>query len=79
MPEIFRQGSFVVKVLLPPREHGPSHVHVRCPDGTVIVDLEPVRLREVYGPVKAATVREILHAVAERHDECLTAWSRHHD
>jgi hypothetical protein len=79
MPEVFRHGSFVVRVLLPPREHGPAHVHVRCPDGIVIVGLDPaVELREIHGDVKQATVREILEAIAERQDECIAAWRKYH-
>ena len=78
MPEIFRQGSFVVSVLLPPREHGPAHVHVRCPEGFMVVQLEPsLLIREAQG-VKTSTAREILSAIEARYDECLAAWRRYH-
>ena len=28
MPTVLRDGGFRVRILLPPREHGPPHVHV---------------------------------------------------
>ena len=79
MPEVLRQGSFVVRVLLPPREHGPAHVHVWCPEGAVVIELEPVVwIREIHGNVKGSTLRAIVDAVTERRDDCLDAWRRYH-
>ena len=79
MPEVFRQGSFVVRVLLPPREHGPAHVHVECPDGVVVVTLEPrIGIRELYGKVKPNTVRDVLTAIHDRYDECIAGWRKYH-
>jgi hypothetical protein len=79
MPEVFRQGAMVVRVLLPPREHGPAHVHVWCPEGVAVVEVMPsVRVREIHGRMKAATLREIVDAISARHDECVAAWRRHH-
>jgi hypothetical protein len=54
-------------------------VHVRCPDGVVIVELDPVpTLREIHGDVKPAIVRAILESIAERQDECIAAWRKYH-
>lgn len=78
MPEIFREGSFVVRVLLPPREHGPAHVHVWSPEGYMVVQLEPsLSIREAHG-IKSSTAREILSSIEARYDECLAAWRRYH-
>src|SRR5688572_15177505 len=79
LPEVFRQGSFVVHVWFPPREHGGPHVHVWCPEGRVVIQLVPViRVLKVAADIKRATVREILEAVADRVDECIAEWRKHH-
>jgi hypothetical protein len=35
MPTVLVQGGFKVRILLPPREHGPAHVHVHKAGGLV--------------------------------------------
>jgi len=39
MPTVLVQGAFRVRILLPPREHGPAHVHVHKAGGLVVIDL----------------------------------------
>ena len=40
MPTVLRVDGFRVLILLPPREHGPPHVHVVKNDGVAVVRLE---------------------------------------
>jgi len=39
VPTVLRDGGFHVRILLPPREHGPPHVHVRKARAVVVIDL----------------------------------------
>ena len=39
MPTVLREAGFRVRILLPPREHGPAHVHVFKAGAVVVVDL----------------------------------------
>lgn len=39
MPTILRHAGFLVRILLPPREHGPAHVHVFKAGSVVVIDL----------------------------------------
>ena len=67
------------RVWFPPREHGQPHVYVWCPEGTVVIQIEPViRVLRASANVKGATVREIRGVVASRVGECITAWRKHH-
>ena len=53
MPTVLDVGGFQVRILLPPREHGPPHVHVWKAGTVVMVDLPegdaPIRIRKVRG------------------------------
>ena len=77
MPTIVQRGGFMVRVLLPPREHGPPHVHVAKADGEVLINLSPIGVREVLGMRPADVVRAV-RVVDEHHGECLMAWRRYH-
>ena len=39
MPTVLKDGGFHLRILLPPREHGPAHVHVRKAGAVVVIDL----------------------------------------
>jgi hypothetical protein len=39
MPTVLDVGGFQVRILLPPREHGPPHVHVWKAGAVVVIDL----------------------------------------
>ena len=39
MPTVLKDGGFHLRILLPPREHGPAHVHVRKARAVVVIDL----------------------------------------
>ncbi len=53
VPTVLRCAGFHVRILLPPREHGPAHVHVYRAGGAVTIDLPdgelPLRIRGVSG------------------------------
>lgn len=90
MPTIVTEGPFQVRVLNPPREHKPAHVHVAKSggsDGEVLINLGqpgrkgdpwgPISLREVYG----MSQKDVLRAVrlVEAHLEQLRReWRRIH-
>lgn len=91
MPTIIIEGAFRVRILNPPREHKPAHVHVvksGGSDGEVLINLGqpdtndglwgPLSLREVYGMRQ----KDVLQAVrlVERHLDLLRyEWRRIHD
>lgn len=81
MPTVLVAGSFKVRILLPPREHGPAHVHVHKAGAVVVIDLPTegrgIRIRTTRG----MRVPDIVAAVrlVEAHAEMLRReWRRHH-
>ena len=46
MPTVLRADGYRIIIFLPPREHGPPHVHVRKAGGEMIVELDPVMVVE---------------------------------
>lgn len=81
MPTIIRSNGFAVRILLPPREHAPSHVHVVKGGGEVIIRLgemgRPVRIIEVHG-MKASEVVKAVRLVEIWKQELLTSWEEIH-
>lgn len=76
-PVVLRLGGFRVYVLLPPREHGPAHVHVKNADGSCVIELATLivkKRRKMRDPDVVAAV----WLVADRMAELLTAWSKYH-
>ena len=63
MPTILRIDGYRVLILLPPREHGPAHVHVAHAGGTMIVELLTLQVRDVRG-MGDADVRRAVRIVA---------------
>ena len=69
MPTVVTAGPFRARVLNPPREHGPAHVHVGKGEGEVLVNLgapetrggpwSPVSVREVHGLSDTDVVRAV--------------------
>lgn len=81
MPVVLRHAGFAVRILLPPREHGPPHVHVTKGGGEVIIELpargDPQRIRGVFAMRNADVVAAF--RIVEGHAELLmTHWRRHH-
>jgi hypothetical protein len=72
MPTVLRSGRFRVMSFVPPREHGPPHVHVyKGGEGTVVVLLgrehQLPAIRDVVdvGPRDVARALRIVRAHAE--------------
>ena len=51
--------GFSVVVLLPPREHGPAHVHVRRAGGEAVIELRSFAVRKVERMRNADVVRAV--------------------
>lgn len=77
MPRVHEEHGYRIYVLPPPREHGPPHVHVIRAEGEVLIDLDPVGVRQVY----AMPLRNIVRAVRiveDNRDKLLAAWRTIH-
>ena len=81
MPTILRSNGFAVRVLLPPREHAPPHVHVVKSGAEVIIRLgemgRPVRIIEVHG-MKTNDVVKAVRLVETWKRELLARWDEIH-
>lgn len=81
VPTVLRRAGFQVRILLPPREHAPAHVHVYHTGGVVAIDLPdgalPARIRSVSGMRDADIVLAV--RLVEDHAEFLQAqWEAIH-
>jgi hypothetical protein len=81
MPTVYRGKGFQIRVLLPPREHEPAHVHVHKAGALVVMDLphgnRPLRIRKVSrmrDPDVVAAVRLVESMV----EELLQHWKAYH-
>jgi hypothetical protein len=77
MPKVHEERGYRVYVLHPPREHGPPHVHVIRAEGEVVIDLNPVGVREVY----EMPLRNIVRAVGiveDNLEKLIAAWRSIH-
>ena len=81
MPTVLRVDGFVVKIFLPPREHGPPHVHVLKADGEVIIEFgwhgENCFLREAHG-MNSRDIVEAFRIVGANADALLGRWKEYH-
>jgi hypothetical protein len=81
MPTIIRSGGFAVRIYLPPREHGPPHVHVEKGGAEVIIRLEetggPVELVKVYG-MKTRDIVRAVRLVEMWRDDLMAVWEATH-
>jgi FAD/FMN-containing dehydrogenase len=79
MPTVLDIDGFQVRVLLPPREHGPPHVHVYKAGAVVVINLpngtQPSGIRSV-SHMKNADVVAAFHLVEENVKLLLAAWSK---
>jgi hypothetical protein len=82
MPTVLRKDGFVVKVLGPPREHGPPHVHVqKGRDALVVIRLpigdQSLKLWKVYEMGRSDVLRAA--RIVEAHAATLlAAWEEIH-
>lgn len=63
-------------------EHEPAHVHVKHPDGFLVILLDETsrsgKLREKSRNLKSVDVRDAIRIVNENFDLLLDAWERIH-
>ena len=81
MPTVLRVDGFQVHIFLPPREHGPAHVHVRKAGAGVVISLpdggQLLGIREIQA-MRDADVVAAFHIVATNVDALLEHWRRYH-
>lgn len=81
MPTVLERAGFKIRVLLPPREHGPPHVHVYKPGGVVVIDLpdggRTLSVRRVSG-MRDADVVSAFRLVEANVELLLAAWRKYH-
>lgn len=77
MPIVLRVGGFRVYVLLPPREHGPAHVHVKNADGYCVIELATLVVKK-RRKMRDHDVVAAVWLVAEHMAELLTGWRKYH-
>lgn len=81
MPTVLVRDGFQVRILLPPREHGPPHVHVWRGGARMVLMLPdqglPVRVRSVAG-MKDPDVMAAFRLVEAHADFLLAEWRRLH-
>lgn len=78
MTTVVHERGFRVRILAPPREHGPPHAHVVKGRGEVLVDLEPVSIKEIRGQIKNADVVTAVRLVEKHLGALLQEWRRLH-
>jgi hypothetical protein len=81
MPTVLDVNGFQVRVLLPPREHGPPHVHVSKGGGEVVITLPdgatPLAIRTIHG-MKTADVVAAFRLVETHLEPLRAAWRQYH-
>lgn len=81
MPTVLNVGGFQVRILLPPREHGPPHVHVWKSGTVVVIDLpadeQPLGIRNVRG-MRTVDIVAAFRLVEANVGMLLDQWRRYH-
>lgn len=81
MPTVYRGTGFQIRILLPPREHDPAHVHVFKAGAVVVIDLpggsRPLRVRKV-SRMRDSDVVAAVRLVENMVEELLDQWSKYH-
>jgi hypothetical protein len=82
MPTVLRKDGFVVKVLGPPREHAPPHVHVqKGRTALAVIRLpiagRPLKLWKVYH-MRSSDVLRAVRIVEAHAASLLAAWEEIH-
>lgn len=78
---MLRVDGFQVRIYLPPREHGPAHVHVIKGDHQVLIDLNTPAVGVMVRRVVGMSRPDVHHAVAlvAAHAQSLrNEWRKYH-
>lgn len=82
MPTVHTEDGFQVRIYLPPREHGPAHVHVVKAGTEVVIELgdagSPPSVREVHGMRDRDALRAY-RIVEVAQEELRARWSEYHE
>ena len=74
MLPVLEQDGFQIKVFLPPREHGPAHVHVHKAGGVAVINLpdatQALTLRSVSKKMRNADVVAAVRLVEANVETC---------
>ena len=76
MPTVFRVDGFTISILLPPREHGPAHVHVRKAGEEIVIFLSPIVTSD--NNMTRTNGREALRLVQNNVAFLLSQWRKIH-
>ena len=81
LPTVLNVDGFRVRILLPPREHGPPHVHVWTAGTVVIIDLpeggQALRIRKLSG-MRTPDVVTAFRLVEANVALLLEQWRKYH-
>ena len=81
MPTVLRDAGFRVRILLPPREHGPAHVHVFKAGSVVVIDLpdkdQSLAIRSIQR-MRDVDVVAAFRLVEANVEMLLEQWRKHH-
>ena len=81
MPTVLDKDGFRVRILLPPREHCPPHVHVRKAGAVVVIDLpegnQPLSIRTIRR-MRAPDVVAAFRVVEANVEMLLEQWRKYH-
>ncbi len=77
MPTVIQRDGFRVVIFLPPREHGPAHVHVRKAGTEVVITLDPIGIR-VVERMRPADVVQAVALVEDNRAHLLKEWRKRH-
>ena len=75
MVTVHREAGF--RIVIRTNDHPPPHVHVQHADGEAKIELDPVRVVEVYGLSKSQ-VRTAMDMVKAKAFVLLTEWRQIH-
>jgi len=82
MPTIVEEDGCQIKVFLPPREHGPAHVHVSNAGGVAIINLpdatQSLTVRSVSKKMRNADVIAAVRLVEVHVATCWKHWRKYH-
>ncbi|HKN59322.1 MAG TPA: DUF4160 domain-containing protein [Gemmatimonadaceae bacterium] len=81
MPTVIRSGGFSIRILLPPREHAPPHVHVVKGGAEVVIRLgerdRAPKLLKNHG-MKTSDIVKAFRLIEESKAELLAIWDAIH-